>query len=443
MPHTYKIFDKTYNINNSQIRLYFKYLADYIGSFEFDLKCISLGEIESGYEDDDQLTFYPNVLRLGFIDTARSNYEYLRQICESYPDLQSWEVTQFELWYNETGELAKRVMLGSVDKMSLRYTESTKTLEFEVVDISQELKGLTVDNLTGGASSLPYYIHTIYKNIFPELPYNLTTDINLFKDPSFRGIYWKHNWKFESYSTHVIKDFATNYEDIKFYQTWDNPLFHKNNYAELLKALAMQFGMVIGCEEPGKIYAYKRFVTSTFAESQAINILPFLLDDYTKELWLPNILAVRNSYPTYNSGDKQVIVGDYRANLFDSSKPKNLDSLLEISTDLTTTTAYSSWLYMLVNTGTGFETIEYCIEPDLYNYRQPIEYVIANLYLYARQRSKDKYGFQLRGVNYSMADYYKIKQDGYSTKILRPMTLRKDYVNKKTKLTALEIGLNV
>lgn len=443
MPLLWKYFNKTYHLAHGDIRIYFRYNAEFLGNFEFDLDCISIGEIESGYEDDDQLTFYPNILKLAFADVNRYNYEYLKQILDSYPDLTNWETTVFELYYNKKGGIPKRMFLGSVDKKTLRYSEKERILEFEVVDISQILKNLTIDNLTGGANSLPYYIHSAYKNIFPDLNYNLTTDINTFKGASFSGIYWKHNWKFESYSTHVIKDFITGYEDINFYQIWDNPLFKKNNYAELLKALAKQFGMVIGCEEPNKIYAYKRFVTPAFAEAQAIDVLPYLLDDFTKEVWLPNILAVRNTYPTYNSGEKKVIAGDFRPNSHDSSKPDNLDSVLEISTDLTTNVAYSSWLYMKVLTGTGYEVIQYVTEPDLNNYRETIENVIANLYFFARQRSKDKYEFTLYDINYSMADYYKIKQDGYSQKILRPFVIKKDLVKNTTKMTALEIGLNL
>lgn len=439
MSHTYKIFDKTYTVGNNQIRLYFKYIADYLGDFSFDLNCISIGEIESGYEDDDQLTFYPNVLKLQFTDVGRYNYEYLRQVLESYPDSTNIDTTEFKVFYN-----SELMFIGSVDKMSLRYSEKERILEFDLVDISQELKNLTIDNLTGNAerNSLPNYIYLVYKNIYPNLIYNTTTDINAFKSPDFTsGIYWKHNWIFESYLTHTLKDFQTSYEDIQFYQLWNNPIFAKDNYAELLKALAMQFGMVIGSETPNKVYAYKRFVTTSFATSNAINITPYLINDYTKELWLPNVLTVRNTFPTYNSGTKTVIAGNNSIwNVHDPTQPANKEALLEISTDMTTNVDYGSWMYMRVNTGTGYEVIEYILEPDFDSTRARLEDTIANLYFHARQRSKDKYEFELYGLNYSMADYYKIQQSGYSLKILRPMIIKKDLINQKTKITALEIS---
>lgn len=435
MSHTYKIFDKTYTVGNNQIRLYLKYIADFLGTFEFDLNCISIGEIESGYEDDDQLTFYPNVLKLQFTDVARYNYEYLRQVLESYPDSTNIDTTEFQLFYN--GEL---MFIGSIDKRSLKYYEKDRILEFEVVDISQELKNLTIDDLTGNANSLPNYIYLVYKNIYPDLIYNTTNDINAFKSPDFTsGIYWKHNWIFESYLTHTLKDFQTSYEDIQFYQIWDNPIFDKDNYAELLKALAMQFGMVIGSEIPNKVYAYKRFVTTAYANSNAIDITNYLIDDYSKELWLPNVLTVRNTFPTYNSGTQTVIAGNNSIwNTHDPTQPSNKEALLEISTDMTTNVNYSSWMYMKL--GSNYEVIEYIIEPDFDSRRSRLEDTIAYLYHRARQRSKDKYEFKVYGLNYSMADYYKVQQSGYGLKILRPMVIKKDLINQSTKITALEIS---
>lgn len=442
MDKTYKTYNKTYYLPNCDIRLKLKYLADNLGTFEFNFDCISLGEIESGYEDDDLLTFYPNVLKLAFTDVRRYNYEQLRLVLESYPSLNNYEVTQLELWYNKKNETPIRKFIGFIDKKSLRYSEKERILEFDVLDNNQQLKYLTIDDLNGERSSVPYYIYSIFKKIYPDLNYNPTNDINVFKDINFNGIYWKHNWEFESYLTHVIKDFITGYEDIQFYQIWNNPLFNKDNYANLLKAIANQFGMTIGCEEPNKIYAYKRFVSQSFILWNAIDLTSYLINNYTKELWLPNIICVRNSFPTYNSGTQTVRAGTYIPNKHDISKPTNLDTLLEIQTDMTTNINYSSWMYMSVNTGTGYEVIQYLTDPDI-NVRGRLEDVIAHLYLNGRAKSKDKYEFELYGINYTMADYYTIQQEGFTKKALRPLVLKKDLIGNKTKMTALEIGFNI
>jgi hypothetical protein len=464
MSHIYKTFDKTYSTKNWDLRLKFKYIADYLGNFEFDLKCISVGEIESGYEDDDLLTFYPNVLKLGFTDVNRYNYEYLRQVCESYPDLENWEVTQFELWYNNKYETSKRMFLGTVDKKTLRYTDKSRTLEFDIIDIMQNLKNLTCDTISTESgfgqlyNPVCRYIYTAFHAIYSDLNYTITNDINTFKQPDFKGIYFKHNWKFQKFGTNDWYDFETDHDLINIQNPARNHAelyletypFKKENYAEMLKAIAFQFGMSIGCEEPNKIFAYKRFVSREFAESQAIDILPYLLNDYTKELWLPNVICVENVFTwaePWSGGDggtETIHAGTWRPNESDSTKPKNTDSVYTITTDISSGSRSADESYIWLHTlhpNHLYEVITQIRDDDI-NMTSYLEYIIAYLYLKARERSKDKYEFELKGTDYSMADYYKIKQDGYSTKILRPMTLKKDLINKKTKLTALEIGMN-
>lgn len=460
MAHTYKIFDKTYNLKNCDIRLHFKYIADYLGNFEFNLNCISIGEIESGYEDDDQLTFYPNVLKLAFTDVNRYNYEYLRQVLESYPDTTNWETTMFELHYNKKGNVSKRMFLGSVDKKTLKYSEKERTLEFDVVDIMQDLKNITCDYIDTGNNNwasfyntLPRYIYTAYKQIYPDLEYNITNDIDVFKQPNFSGIYLKHNWSFQKYDNppgNTWHNLGTNWEDIFIvtpgYHVHDY-LFRKDNYANMLKAIALQFGMTIGCEEPNKIYAYKRFVSNSFAESKAIDILPYLINNYTKELWLPNVICVQNTFsyadPNSNTPLQDTLrVGDWRPNSADSSKPKNLEQIYSITTDANSGSRQRSDTFIYItHPSHNPPYIASCsvYDPDI-NETSYMEWILAFLYQKARQRSRDKYEFELYGIDYSMADYYKIKQDGYSQKILRPMTLKKDLINNTTKLTALEMG---
>jgi len=445
----YKIFDKTYDLKYCDLRLIFKYNAEYLGNFEFDLNCISIGELESGYEDDDQLTFYPNVLKLGFEDVNRWNYEYLKQVIESYPDYENYEVTQFELWYNKKGEQSRKVFLGSVDGQSLKYTERKRILEFDLVDITQSLKTKTTD-LTGVGGTdkwaFPYYIHTIYKSIFPDLNYNVTNDINVFKQPNYKGIYFKHNWVFKGDVSGALKSFENpeQWNDIWFLgNTILNDLNNYSTMTDVLKAIAQQFGLVIGCEEPNKIHVLKRFVKPSWAESIAIDIKNYLINDYTKEIWLKNVIAVRNSI-TYQGqgGSPPVTVGDYRPNPNDSTKPKNLDTLLEVTTPFATGNIYGIIYFPNPNMPYGIETADICFDRDI-NMQSYIEWVIAELYLKAREVARDKFEFELMGTDYSMADYYKLHQEGTPLKIMRPLTIKKDLIKNKTKITALEIGLNV
>lgn len=460
-PKTYRTFDKTYDLGYAEVRLTFEYIANFLGNFEFNLNCLSLGQIESGYEDDDLLTFYPNVMHLQFTDIDRYNYEYLRQVVESYPDLTNPEVTLFEVWFNVKGDLPKRMFLGSVDKRTMKYTEMSRILEFDLVDVTQDLKVTTCDyiypdppNWASFYNPILRYIYTAYSQVFPDLLYNVTTDIETFKSEDFNGIYFQHNWEFKKFGGNFpFIPWISNWDDIAVMTNGSHPetyVFKKDNYAEMLKAIALQFGMSIGCEEPGKIYAFKRFVSTAWALDKTIDILPYLVNDYTKELWLPNLICVQNTFtytpiglgwPSYYTSVARM--GDWRPNSSDPNKPENLDQVLEIETDTNSGSRMSSdtSLYLRDNgSSTGWSPMCEVKDPDI-GFTNYLEYVIAGLYQRARERSKDKYEFEVYGIDWSMADYLKLQQDGFAMKVMRPMVIKKDLLNNKSYITALEIGM--
>lgn len=455
MPLLWKYFNKTYHLAHCDIRIWLRYNAEFLGSFEFDLDCISIGEIESGYEDDDQLTFYPNVLKLGFTDFEKSNYEYLKQVLESAPDYNFEDVSMIQLYYKGKTDYEETLMFsGYVDKNSLVYNDKQRTLEFECVDFAINLKNVTTRLFSNDWGwqwqHLFYLIGQIYESIYPNFlsQASITMDINQYKAPWFKGFYWKHNWKFASQWSEW--DWGnvnmSNYSKIIF--MFDPYFFSSGGFpfdtmTDLLKAIAIEFGLVIGTEYPYKVYMVKRFVKPSNVLPIAIDINNLIIGDLRKTLWLKNVICVVNNNVATGW---RVTQGQDRQNPNRLNVPQNKETHLEIQTRFGCYSGTNSFTTVQVRANPQDDRWEGVFagvqDPDLGGWFY-FQDCITALYMKAREKAHSKYEFELTGINYSMADYYK-RLEGYSNmKILRPLTLKKDLIENKTQVNALEIGLNL
>lgn len=443
----YKEYTNSFTLRHGTIGIYFRYIADYLGNYEFNFDVLEMSELEHGYEDDDLLTFSPNILRIGILDYDKKNYGYLKQVLQSAPYYNYEDVAYFEFYYAKTGGQANKVFAGYIDKTSLNYDEEKRVTSFEVIDFAKNLRDITCKVMTGSWENLLYLIAKIYEEVYPNFVQNsyVTDNIDVYKSNYFKGIYWKHNWKFRS-NFGAIQDFGNINSYNKFAFMFD-PYFYNSaqgefpfdTMADLLKALAIEFGLVIGTEAPYKVYAVKRFVRRINVESIAVDVSEYIIGKFTKSIWLKNIICtVNNNVAT----GWRVVYGYDRQNPNRLNVPANRETHYEISTRLgcykninnisfTTMQIYSDERNRWEPVFEGVKDVDV-----MTNYAPP-QHVICALYQASREVIHDKYEFELFGVDFSMADYYKLDNH-----ILRPLVLKKDYIKNRTTTTALEITIN-
>ena len=454
----YKYWNKIYNLPHGSMRFSFKYLADVLGDFKFNLEVVEMGEVESGYEDDDLLTFSPSVMRVGFIDYERYNYEYMKQVLGQYPFYEVQDVTNFEFYWTPKGESERIEFAGYIDKNSLNYDADRKIFSFDVISFAKMLKDITVSDLLDTQwESFIYVLSRIYEKVYPNFTNEaqVTNDINIFKQGYFKGIFLKHNWIYRGQfgATQNFGD-PSNYNKIAFLwkgmywkcgQNADE--FPFDTWADALKQMCVDFAVTIGTEQPNKVYCVKRFVKASSVVAEAIDITDRIVGGYSKELWLKNIICtVNNNYAT----GWRVTYGYDRQNPNRPNIPANKETHYEINTRFGCYQNINNLSYATVRVrsnvvNSGWEDVySGCTDTDIMQSNQAylFQHLVCALYQASREIPHDKYEFLFYGLNYSMADYYKHHPSGTPLKVLRPLVLKKNYITNRTQVTALEIGIN-
>ena len=437
-----KIFDKTYRVGRNDIRVKLKYNLIYT-THELDMDVLDLGKLEFGYEDEDQLTFYPNVFKLEFDDYERKNYYTLKFALGETPSGNYESNHSGEIYFN-----GNKVFAGYIDKKTLKYDESNRHIVFEMVDYTIQLKQKTVagapQDWAGGIRD----IISIYREVYPNLLFNVTQDITEYTGNNFNGAYFKHNWLFRGNGTVGVSNFDVSWADST---GWDHvhifrQRLYENStvYSDLLKNYAREFGMIIGSGGINKIHITKRFINPA-------NIIPRRIDSYlktyTNEVWLGNVSGVRN-IPKNNPDPPTNVCIEGTFETVDGSlngAPKDRDNVIDLTTILSRQqgTNNSGAANIRVSQGAIVQTVLNGIyDPDLlpYAYRA-IERMITRYTYLTRVRPRDKWELDLTGINYYMHEFYSLQLQDIPSVTLRPLHLSLDMLKESTTMQALEVGL--
>lgn len=440
-----KVFEKTYRIGprgEDELRVKLKYNLIYT-DHELDMDVITLGKLEFGYEDEDQLTFYPNVFKLEFNDYQRKNFHTLKFAFGETP------LGNFES--NHSGEIylnGDKIFEGYIDKKTLRYDEDKRHIEFDLVDYTVRLRQKTVDGQPQDWSGGIRDILLIYRQVYPGLNINVTQDVDEYTGNTFNGALFRHNWVFRGNGTIGVPNFDVSWADPT---GWEHVLVFRQRlyensvvFSDLLKNYAREFGMIIGSGGINKIHIVKRFVNPSSFVSRRIDSY---LKNYSTEIWLGNVAGVRN-IPLNNADPPLNVVTEGTFVTVDGTlngAPKDQDNVIDMRTILSRQqgTSNTGVANIKVTQGSNVQSVLNGIyDPDLTPaVWRGIERIITRYTYLARVRPREKFELDLTGINYYMHEYYSMQLEDIPSVTLRPIHISKDILKRSTEMQALEVGL--
>ena len=441
------IFSREYPIASGLLRIEITYLQTGYGAL--DLPCMNIAEIEYGYEDDDLLTFFPPVIKFDFSDLEKKNYKILQKTFDLTPPYKP-ENAHYVKLFLDNGEIFR----GKIDKESMHYDEKNRTLSFEAVDPCVDLKNFNcpVYSMVGGNPAhygdIPSIIAESFSKVYPNTHSGLTSNPAKHESGTthYDGIYFQHDWKFKAKDIHgatlAEADFA-NVDGPPYSVKLFRNVFQSQQmtYADMIKFIAWEFGMIIGVSGYGKVFAIKRF-TKNFNNKLPIN--EFVIS-FTKDLHLKNVKGVINHIN--QPGVNKISVGTFET--VDGGAPKNKDEVLEIQSMMPTyfegsndTGGPTMFIQngsseprrtLFVNNG-GVRDDEL---PFADNQYIGIADLLAYWTLESRTKTKSKYEFELRGIKFWMHRIYKFTENGTEV-LIRPMVIKKNLLKNTTTLIGLE-----
>lgn len=442
-------FIKNYNTPNGELEIKITY-DNYRRPNDFlDFDIIDDIELEYGYEDEDQLTFYPNSVHCKFDDYKKRNYDILKSSIGDYnnssPD-KHMEYGGVEIRLDGTLKFK-----GYIDELSLRYSEKEMSVEFDVLCLTAELKNMSVDRskIIGPDGStigenyafqLIYAWYGVYKQLWgTEFPH-ITYLANLIDLPGLYGTFIKHDWKFiGTYQGNTITRDWNNLND--FWQTYfimdSTDLYNDNRpcitWAEYLRLIALQFGAIIGVMDYCKVYFVKRFNNN----NTPLDISDKIIDNnFSKEIHLPALqgVVIRNHWNGERSGEfgniEKKSNGEYKY----LNKVKTLDTYIGSYQDSG-------------SAGTAIFADEYLLYP-VWHVEDPVIneqgqcWELVGKWLYTtRMAPKDKIEVELTGINYNMVDTYRITPPDTNNLAVnfRAMTMKKCILKDKTNIVGIEV----
>lgn len=401
-------------------------------------------DLKYGYEDDDQLTFYPNRMELVAKDPSRKNFDILELSIGEYENTipgNKFSYAGIEIWLDNVLRFK-----GYIDDETLAYEEENRVIRFEAVDHCVALNETKVDRSLlaleeNGLIRLTQLIHAIYAQVWPDF----STGISPVEDignPLFTGIFFKHDWFFRGYNTLSVwktrdwsnlQDFLQTYFIIDSMQLWgpDRPA---DTWGELLKLIALQFGAVIGTMDYHKVYFVKRFLTDV---SSAENITYKIIGDFYKNLHLPAIRGVKvfnywNDTQTYEFGNIELTEnGEYKYPSRVAELKTYVGSEGSLGGGGTSIFADYSTSYPVYNTvwDPAFGSIAtsgHCFQ------------IVGRWYRNIRVRPKSKIDCELKGIDYYLTHFYSLTLPGNLSQVYRPMELTKQLTRLKTKFTGIQ-----
>jgi hypothetical protein len=475
MPIQFHTYNRTFYLASGNAELTINYGTDEYQSATLDFEVINIAELSYGFEDDDQLTFYPNVLTITCDDYNTYNFNVLKYATQLRPPLtkpgeiylhNNWPETNtkdLDKYYGVELKLNGRLLFkGYIDRNKIEYNYKTGELTFDCIDYTALLHQVNykLDYYQNKDPANWYspidYVASVFRLIYPDLPdltapsnMPITNNANYFANTMDLGFYFRHNWLFKCgnpppyiRSWNLDID-PTGWYYVAFYMPTIKS--QSNNLAQDIRQLAHELGCVIGSDVYNKIWFYKRFMT--LAELQASN--PHLLTNdvvinYDRYMHLPQLRAVRNitkrsrlihiigegNYPKVApEPDSQAAYSQYQLDIQTSLEP----ALGGGGTSGRSTFRDKQNIE-------GGHISNGIIDPSLPSDDAYDAYkIIANWYYYSRNRNRDRIELELWGVDYWMHIIYLYWFNNHHYAYMRPMTIKKDLVNNKTAMTGIEI----
>lgn len=434
-------YTKTYNIPAGVFT--FEINGPFAESLNFSI--INNLTQEFGYEDNDELTFYPGVLAIEISDPGRTQYTKLKY---------NLDLTLYPT--SITATINGKSFKGYIDKETLEYSEETRTTKFECVDVTKDIANNNAMILSNGA---PYYItspaqriYEIWKKVYPSIPcYFSENESDII---NYGGFYWKHDWQFISKDIggNTLAQSSLRVQDLNAPYFWtgcvvliENPfLLTQLTDAEYLKFLAREFGMVIGTMGYNQVYIRKRYTNNSgdYILIPGDNIL-----NYTKVNSIKKILSCinhiqdgNNIYPPQPSGTEQYYYND--GGIF--SRPLNKEKVLEITTYLPSEFGDTGVSTLYIKKGevrhSVFKNGGGVKDPEISGNYNAIGILLAYWNWYIRRDSRDKYEIEVRGIDYDIHKFYKFMDN--TMRRFRPVRIVKDYLQNKSTITGIENTLN-
>jgi hypothetical protein len=456
------VVEKIYKVAAGELKIKITYFSTANGVLDFGV--INIGELEYGYEDEDQLTFFPNVFRMEFTDFERKNYDILKYSLDNYPAQKFEDTGRVEVFLNGS---TYAIYDGYIDQETLTYDEEKRVTSFEAVDFILNLKNITTFNMRsdplgypypGGLppklETVPYVLWRIYKNIYPDLPepmplppplfeQGITNQITKFNKKDYMGIYWKHNWKFTGHNNYTVPggfsynstsaDWSTDYFKpvFAFFKYFWEERYEMYTLADLIKQLSKEFGAVIGSTGKNKVFFIKRFPDYGGIKEPLDGAI--IAGSLIKTLYLKKITAVKNNNELFGPTKSFV----FPENPNRPGYPKNNDDYMEIKTYFGTqpsgaldlTDGWQTSIRLTHTDDNIYKVGKTITDPDFDYIDNPAPWTLQNLtteYVYrSRQKSRDKYEMELNGIEYDLFKSYSILGPLNSVKALRPMVIKK------------------
>lgn len=400
-----------------------------------------------GYEDEDQLTFYPNVSKFVFEDHDRKNFDVLKYSLGEYARLEP--SNRFQYGGVEVSLNGQLKFKGYIDELTLEYDEDNLTTSFEALDLTAMLSELIVDrqkivNIIGEFTRLPLstFIYAIYRQIWSDFGIGVY-DVSLINS-GLGGLFIKHDWRFTGRRINPFDERTKDWSiPVQFQQTIFNldttTLFNDDRpgrtWADFLRILALQFAVTIGTEDYGKVYFVKRF---GFAGRTPVDISNMVVgNELSVRLHLPVLKGVHvintwNGVRIYNYG---TVEQESNGSFVYPNLVKVINTYVGSFTEgnITGTAIY-------VDNG-NYPVLNGVRDPDLGVSGFHAYQVTGQWYLKARIRPKSLVEFTADGINYSMTGLYKVTPPDTNdiSTIFRPMTLEKSYTTAQTRIVGVEI----
>lgn len=440
-----KVFTRDYAIASGTLTVKIFYWDTSIHNY-FNPESIGEVVLSSGYEDQDELTFYPNVLSLEFLDYEKKNYGILKESFNQTPvhgiDYYAYS-NKHSLSLYLNGSL---IFQGYIDKATLDYDDDTRRMKFEVVDYTATLKNMSVPHpgpgdFAGGVDDIWYN----FKQVYPGLLYNVTNDLDTFLAPSFNGIYLRHNWEFSGDGNIGNPNFTRSldmnydsdgYNKIHWFRKY---LFEASEtFAEYIRRNAFELGAIIGVESYNKIFIVKRFGGYAFAAPRSLSNIT-----YKKYSHLKNVIGVRTKLKRTNwfwhHGEIHTVDGTPGGAFDDSDLYLDIEVIQGRCTGGEGEGDNGPGSYRIISKDGQYanSVLNGVLDPELNIGFNTPQKILGDWTLRSRRYMKDRFECQCPGVNYYMSAFYTIPEE--PGVVLRPLEISKSLVKDKTDMTLLEV----
>lgn len=436
------VYEKEYDLRTCIVKIRINYFSFPINPFgddpelRFDL--LSGADFEQGYDDEDALVFYPNKMKFTFEDLSKRNYNILRDSLSTNEYSLPGNKNKYggaKFWVN-----SELIFEGFIDTATLNYVEAEREITFEAIDLSVALKDMPVQRLTnvGNIYSLGYLIHVIYKQAYIPLQPNYYSHLNF-----DNGLYIKHDWIFEGKRTltdTIIRDWSNAADFQQTYFNWESVNLYgdqrfNRTYSDLLRQLALQFGMIIGNLAPNKIYMVKRF-GQVNPDVEVVDRNLHL--DFERGIQLPALRGIRNKNiwngeRFYSAGEVRTLNNQISGELMFPNAIKDIETYIGSFSEpnFSGTAIYTASEYPVFD---GIQDLK------IDNVKRQIPQIICEWEYALRKKAKERFTGTLDGIHYSLIKNVRVESPDIiaSPMTYRPIKVRKKYVQFETEMIGVE-----